>query len=441
MLQNKALNNKEAYGLVCPHKHVSVISQVKKRLESDVLNVILISSITDSNELHHHSDFVCQKNLFLGRILISRGFLEEAMQLLLSTSREAEKSELHDIKFHCDDILRSTYIDGDFGETADQFKESADASLENLSGYRRAKSINYPFMYGRSFSVPPESFNMDLEKLTVNIKKSTSRITAYWYYLALIHYYIQKQEYDQARCCSIFLLHKSLANNDMSSAFEKSEFYLQLSRILIYLKEPNDAIQAARSCIENLPPGIPEFSLPFQMLLRGYLRVNNLEKAMEITDRALKFSNGQHNSSFNIWYLFKSNIFFCLKRYRESNQVLITNDQGFGDNILQRTYHLLYEMVNIIELGDLYWFEYKFDSFRKRIQRLQIREADRIRYLYDLLNLLKKNMYHLEKVTREQRENPVPAKYSPSTAWDPLGFEVINIEEWLLNKLQLLKFA
>ncbi len=162
---------------------------------------------------------------------------------------------------------------------------------------------------------------------------------------------------------------------------------------------------------------------------------------MEITDRALKFSKGQHSSRFNIWYLFKSNIYFYLKRYRESNQVLITNDQGFGDNILQRTYHLLYEMVNIIELGDFYWFEYKFDSFRKRIQRLQIREADRIRYLYDLLNLLKKNMYHLKKVSGEQPENPVTARCSTSAAWDPLGFEVINIEEWLLNKLQQLKFA
>ena len=423
ILNNKVLNNKEAYTLICPQKHVSIISQVKKKLEYDILNIILVSSITDANELHNQSDFVCQKNLLLGRILIDRGLMEEAMQLLHSTSREAGKAELHDIKIHCDDILRSAYVDGDFEYTTEQFRESVDTSMESMSGYQHAKSLNYPFMYAKSFSDPFESIDIDLEKLTVNIKKSTSRKAVYWYNLAIIHYYFQKQDYEHARCCALYLLHKSLVTNDMSSAFEKSEFYLQLSRILTYLKEPNDAVQAAKKCIEYLPRGVPEISLPFQMLFRGYIRMSNLEKAMEVADR------------------FKAGVFFSMKKYRESNQILIAHDQNFGDNMLQKTYYLMYELINIIELGDFYWFDYKFDSFRKRIQRLTNKETDRIRYLYDLLNLLKRYNFQNRNNIPGQADIPVITRHSASSVWDPLGFEVIDIEEWVLHKMQYAKLV
>jgi pentatricopeptide repeat protein len=439
LLNNKVRNNKEAYALICPKKHVSIISQVKKRLESDILNIILVSSITDTNNLQNQCDFVCQKNLLLGRILIDRGLMNEAMQLLHSTSMEAGKAELHDIKIHCDDILRSAYIEGDFNYTTAQFRESADSSMESLSGYQHAKSLNYPFMYAKTFSDPFESTSIDVEKLTINIKKSTSRKAVYWYNLAIIHHYIQNQENEHARCCALYLFNKSLVNNDMSSAFEKSEFYLQLSRILTYLKEPNDAVQAAKKCIEYLPHGIPEVSLPFQMLIRGYMRVGNLEKAMEVADRALKHENGHPDSRNNIWYLFKAGIFFTMKKYRESNQILIAHDQHFGDNILQKTFYLLYELINIIELGDFYWFDYKFDSFRKRIQRLTIKENDRIRYLYDLLNLFKRYNFQYRGNLSGQVAIPVVTRHSLSSVWDPLGVEVIDIEEWVLNKMQFAK--
>jgi hypothetical protein len=204
---------------------------------------------------------------------------------------------------------------------------------------------------------------------------------------------------------------------------------------LIYLNEPKDAVQAAACCIENLPRGIPEVSLPFQMLIRGYLRLNNLGKAMEVADRALKHDNGQPDSRFNIWYLFKAAILLSLKKFKESNQVLISHDQHFGDNMLQKTFYLLYELVNIFELGDFYWFDYKFESFRKRIQRLTIKEIERIRYLYDLLNLLKRNNSHFRNDALDHTSGHFLTPHDLSASWDPLGFEVINIEEWFRNKM------
>jgi hypothetical protein len=66
---------------------------------------------------------------------------------------------------------------------------------------------------------------------------------------------------------------------------------------------------------------------------------------------------------------------------------------------------------------------------------------DRIRYLYDLLNLLKKNTYHQGASLTEQDGVLSSVRRLSSPVWDPLGFEVINIEEWLLNKLQQTRFA
>jgi hypothetical protein len=172
ILTNKILNNKDAYFLIGSNRHISVISQAKKKLESDILNMILISSISDAKENFRNSNFTCQKNLLLGRILIDRGLTDKALRLLQLTSKEAEKAELPEIKMSCDDILRSTYIDEDIKASGEQYKESEDISVESFSGIHHAKSINYPFLYAKSFSDPFDSFNLDLEKLTINIKRA-----------------------------------------------------------------------------------------------------------------------------------------------------------------------------------------------------------------------------------------------------------------------------
>jgi hypothetical protein len=70
ILSNQVASNKEACELICPNKHNSTISQVKKKLELDIMNTMLISSLTNERDHLKKSDISCHKNLLLGNVLI-----------------------------------------------------------------------------------------------------------------------------------------------------------------------------------------------------------------------------------------------------------------------------------------------------------------------------------------------------------------------------------
>ena len=192
ILSNQVTNNKEACELICPNKHNSTISQVKKKLELDIMNTMLISSLTSEKDHLKKSDISCHKNLLLGNVLIERGLHDEAIQLLHMTSIEAGKFEFHEIKIRCDDLLMSAYREYDTKESFAQYQESLGNSLESISSLFHAKSMNYPFLNG-PLSLAGIDGGLDLKKISGYIRNSSSKKAVSWYKMAIVHHYIQKE--------------------------------------------------------------------------------------------------------------------------------------------------------------------------------------------------------------------------------------------------------
>jgi hypothetical protein len=433
ILSNQVTSNKEAFELICPNKHNSTISQVKKKLELDIMNTMLITSLTSEKDHLKRSDINCHKNLLLGNVLIERGLHDEAIQLLHMTSIEAGKAEFHEIKIRCDDLLMSAYREYDSKESIDQYKESMGNSLESISSLFHAKSLNYPFLNGSLTDTGIEN-SLDLKKINAFIRNSTSKKAVSWYKMAIVHHYIQIRDYAQANLHAHELLNNTRLKGDMT-AYELSEFYQQLSRIMLFLGENRASIQAAECSIENLAMGGVQATPSAQMLYRGYLLSGNFEKAGEICDKALRYLADSGSTNGGIWYLFKSAYFFIQGMFKESHQVLISQEQHFSNSLPQKTYAKLFELIDILEQGDLQWFEYKAESFRKRMERISIKETDRIKQLYDLLKIAANKAFPDYRYSSD-RISPSLAFYdSHPIQWDPLGYEVINLGEWIRRKL------
>lgn len=435
ILKNQVTNNKQALELVCPNKHNSTISQVKKRLELDVLNAMLISSLTDEKEPFKKNEINCQKNLLLGNVLLERGLHDEAVQLLHMTSVEAARSEFHDIKIRCDDLLMSVYRESITEPVISNYSDDITLSLEGISSLLHAKSVNYPFLTGRSFSEPDLKEEIDLKKISDYIRNSQSKKAIYWYEMAIIHHYIQKKEYDTARQLAGELLEKTWNTAALNSAFERNEFFLQLARIFVYLGEFMLAIRAAEGCMETSARGGAEVTPSSQMLFRAYLLSGNITKAGEVADRALKYLHDSGDSNGGIWYLFKSAFFFIQNMFRESHQVLISQEQHFTGSLPQKTFAKFLELIDILEQGDLQWFEYKAESFRKRLERIHIYETDRLKQLYDLLKIVAHKAFPDFRFSADKIAVSLASFDSHPIQWDPLGYEVINLGEWIRKKL------
>jgi hypothetical protein len=433
ILSNQVTSNKEAIELVCPNKHNSTISQIKKRLEMDILNTMLISSLTNEKDTRKKKDLNCQKNLLLSNVLIEKGLHDEAFQLLNTTSIEAGKSEFHEIKIRCDDLLMSAYREYDKQETIDQFKESMGNSLESITSLFHAKSLNYPFLNGSLSDAGIEN-SYDLKKIAAYIHNSSSKKAVIWYKMAIVHHYIQKRDYRQAYLYGSELLNNTRLKGDMTG-YELSEFYQQLSRIMLFLGENMAAIQAAESCIENSSRGGAEVAPSAQMLFRANLLAGNMDKAGEISDRALRYLNNTGDPNGGIWYLFKAAFYFMQGKFKESHQVLISQEQHFSNSLPQKTFAKFFELIDILELGDLQWFEYKAESFRKRMERISIKETERIKQLYNLLKILTKRAFPDYSFSSDKIFLFLDLFDSQPVQWDPLGYEVINLGEWMRTRL------
>jgi hypothetical protein len=242
------------------------------------------------------------------------------------------------------------------------------------------------------------------------------------------------KEYTRANQYACELLNSTRLKGDMT-AYEVNEFYQQLSRIMLFLGENKAAIQAAECCVENSAMGGMEATPSAQMLFRGCLLSGNFEKAGEICDRALRYLDDSGSTNGGIWYLFKSAFFFKQGMFKESHQVLISQEQHFSNSLPQKTFAKLFELIDILELGDLQWFEYKAESFRKRMERINIKETDRIKQLYDLLKIAANKAFPDYRFSSDKLSLSLAFYDSHPIQWDPLGYEVINLGEWIRSRL------
>ncbi len=434
IIKNKIQNNKEATQLICPGKHNSIVSQVKKKLESDILNIMLLSTLIEEKDDEKKQSFACHKNLLLGKMLIDRGLTDEAVTILLNTSQQAEKSELHDVKINCDNILHSVYYGDTYSITRIIHKTNMGNTIEQYSNVLHARFINQPFMYGQSVYQPDTATDYNTGNLMIEMQKSNSRKAVYWYNMGIIHYYIQQNDHKHALSASLDLLNNKNLQNDIASADERNELYLQMARIFIYLNDFHHAIDAAKLCINDMPARLSGITLPFQLLFRCYLRLNEFDMAANAIEKAFSSNQNKNNGYFSVWYLFKAGMLFLDNRYKDACRLLIANEQSFNSNLSQKTYAMLFELINLLETGDFHWFDYKYESFRKRLQRYTLSDADRLYQLYQMISIVKRNNYQY-KIDNAVLANSF--RKCSNSKWDPLGNEIINLSDWIYNRVGL----
>lgn len=293
ILDNKICTNKDAADLLCHHNHRSTISQLKKRLEEDILNVFSISSFSEIKEVAVKAELNCYKSLLLGKVLIARGLMEEGLNILEQTADIASKSELHQVELSCNDILRAYRSSKTFGKQGQVYNEKITHSLENFKNILYAKSINYSFFQAKSFFYAPFSTGLNLRDLVEKSRECSCSKAVHWYTMAIIHYYIQERDFNNAKNATLSLVKKVKLDCPAGSGYEAIEFYLQLARILIYLREFKESEWAAETAFENAIENKFKILPTLEALFLSYFRNNKWSKAEEIIIMADKQISSQ----------------------------------------------------------------------------------------------------------------------------------------------------
>lgn len=105
------------------------------------------------------------------------------------------------------------------------------------------------------------------------------------------------------------------------------------------------------------------------------------------------------------WSLLKSGLLFMQNKFRESNTWLLSHENLLNEKSHTILWAKLLELLNILEMQDYDWFEYKLESFRKRLRRCGMQSMERIWILYQLFNSLRKYDYNYKTTLLDEQTN------------------------------------
>lgn len=435
MLEGHGVLDKTVVSGLSKGKHNSTLCQLKKRLKQDILNILIKSSFSDIKEESLRVELECHKRLLLGKILIYRGLTAEGLEVLEKAAELAEKFELHTIKLSCDDVLRTFRSRRMFGTQGQVYSDQINHSVESIRNILQAKAINYPFISSRTFSYASFSEEIPLKKLQEKSDQSKSRKAVHWYAMAIIHYYIQEGDVENAEIASYKLISRLKAERASVFNYEGREFYLQLSRIFLFLHQPKEALWGAEAALQCHSEQVSDMLPLLEVLFLANFRCKNFSKAEEMITIAEKIIEKDPELPNNI-FLLRASLQFSQKKYRQVINSLACNDHAVSDGFILKLNSRFLELITILEMGDYEWFEYKYEAFRKRLQKIKSKNIRRMQQLFHLLTSVRKHRYEFNQFVSEECIKFInKQEEDKELCWDPLGFEVINFSNWFYSKV------
>lgn len=443
ILNGKVKNKEDAFKFLFKKKCDSSLCRLKKILQKDILDVIMVSSFSSRQEANHDEEIECHKFLLQGKILLSRGLPDQGIPILKKVSQIAEKYEFPNIKLASDDILR-TYVGLRSGfNSYVSYNRGIQKSFEVYEKILDAKE-NY-------LTVIPKLFNDDqslenkcskilqpemLEKMEKGFNNSDSKKVKYWYYMMAIQFYLERKEYAKAKEPADLV--DEIINTDpiKFSNREKSQVNIELAKICIHLKEYQKAVKFAEIATKYFNPNTLDFLNALHLLFFAYFRKGDYIQALNIVEEAQRH---KHLCTIRIqpavWSIFKAAVFFMQGEFRLSNNVILSQDKWPKERSLWLVGSKLLELVNILELRDYDWFEFKLESFRKLLSHFDLEQVKRCKIIYNLLRTLIKHCGNFNLAAFQENNHLLLLDQKGDLGWDPLGYEVVNISGWFSEKL------
>ena len=417
--------------LIYGHPPDSKFSQLKKRLKEDVLNTISMQSSWSGNFDPIEADIQARKLLLQGKILMQRSIVDEARELFLKALQIADKYEIVDVKLTTYDLLRTLAFDQNEEDEVKNFSTTIGHCLITQKDLFTAKSIHYDVVYNDGEDDQIEDKASVLKNLRSTLEQVPIVSTEFWCHMAELRFFKDMRAYKKAYVAGRELLHLIDNNPQIASIYHIRLVKLEIANMLIHLGRNKKAILYAREALACKIQG-RAYLVPLEILYFGHFRRMELDEASGIVKKANRQTNRNQDIDCNVkWTLYEAYIAFAKGHYAESLSLLNTNYViSRGQTELALAVRTL-ELMNMIEINDSDWLEFKIENYRKILQRNKLGNLTRYAIIYKIFNtLVKSNCDFVITKTKELQALKKLEAIEGTYQWDAMGYEVINFEHW-----------
>lgn len=421
----------------------SAYSHLKARLKNDILNVLLMQE-TDKRfaQQNRSAELDCRKKVAQSHLLILRGARIEGMNVLNKAILTADRYELFAERLQINHLLREHSI----GSVSSS--EMARLNAEIASDMERYQALL--FVEEQSFILSSPDFNKSLrveaddqknieliDELGKLYKKHKLARIGFWYYMAATEYNTARGNFAEVVALGLRFLKLVEKSHAVKSKNNIAGVNQTLGSAYMELRQFSDAIRHLKTSEKLFPAAGFNRLQCLQLLVQSEAAdaayesaLNHVELAMShprikarehliprllFMRSSLEFLGGQIDSSF--------------KTINKDGYLLKQQDEW---NVQFR----LLEMMQLVELEDEEWLEFKLDATRKFLTRHKKLDNARVRLAIEVFGTLVRKRLDFSEIPQKQLDNfQLSIKESEGYQWNPSGPELVRFDKWLASKI------
>jgi hypothetical protein len=417
----KIKKNPDAIRLIYREKQnaKSSLSHLKKSLEQDIMNLMMLFSLENENPADFNQEFICKKYLLQCDILMSKGLHAEGLSLLNKAIHIADKYEFPSINLAGYDMLLNYYCRSEISKFKYDFRDS----LHHYHELITAKENYFRGMIGKQSSGQP-----------MELHDSDSRRAYFWHQMYSIEKLNTEGDFQMAKQQSLQLYNFLQHSHFICSPENEARVCKVLAEILLNMRENDNAIPYAQKAADLFSPQSPDFQASLIILFFAFLRGGFWKHAESVWETSGSHTIHDENLK-NKWILFKATLDFYMKNYKNVKKTIINWKANPSDDLSWSLSPRYLELITILETEDYDWYVYRFECFRKKLSNIKYALSERCILVFELLQSLIKSCFNYNRIVEDEMNLFDKLKNHPERLrWNPAGSELINIPQWILNK-------
>lgn len=442
MREGKIRTNKDAATFLHSSKPSTALYNLKKRLREDIINIILISGGTTGVKMTYlDAGFYCRKQLAVGDELLHRGSTEIAIKLLQEAAVVAKKYELIAEYISCMDLLRTSLGFRKGIKVYNNYTKAIEAAFDLhkdiLTAQSFSKQVGLTGMFTKNKQKEFESFALTRQKeLKELYERTKSPNVGYWYLRTSVYYFQIIKDFANALIAAKELLILVKKEQAVRSDAKLGFVNIQIANILLERGEFKAAMKVAIVAKNSYFKKQVNYLQCLEQLFVASIYAGDKKVAKEVVKLGLSHRQLKANSFINAkWIFYKANLAFINKDFHQVIKILRFQNELTKDTGGWLIGYKLLEILALAELNEKDIIENRLGAFKQFLRRVKRHHSiTRYKLIADLLSsLIKNNLSYKEVVKKNNRKIILLQKGEGDYYWDPVAFEIIRFDNWLLN--------
>lgn len=443
LLEGKVMNDKEVAAKIYGGSPNSAFSHMKRRLKEDLLNFLLIQDSSKQFKSKKTRDWIdVNKMIIQGEILLSRGIFGEARKIFEKALMISEENELLSEVIRIKIKMRESFGSREGLPEYLKYSSGVDIYLEEFVTFSKVRDFFFKVRLPNVFETNKLQLVGEYESIILElrdrIKGSSLDSTKFFYFLSEITFWELKRDYSQAIYFAENL--KKLIESSPRYKSSKNDIAganMTISNLLILKGDYSQAEDYAKIAMDNFIIGRANELRAMEFLFFALLRQEKYEKALDIVEQALLHDQIEKNLiTKGKWLFFKSATYFNLADVNISLSILRENTYILKDKTGWVLGYRILEMMIAIENRDYYLVTFLLNNYYHHLNRIKEANTARAKIIGQILRSYMRYGDDL-KLIIEKNANKIKllSDQSDDFFWNPLGYEIVRFDQWLLNRV------